>query len=315
MQAPSPIRFMWLVFIGFFVGLAYGLAGAALIYVVDGREVAQEFLKLYIGPFNMLVTVGLGVGTALIIGSSQHVIPGTIEATFTPEELPESYSENREKFFSIRRAITFASEMIVLGFVVLHYCSFPLKGVAEAVMLTAGCLQAGLASYAGRKIRYGGMMLHSLLEVQITRNLFKERKLDVINTYVQMISILAVIGVYLGVRSYYSAPFLYDTFLGKSAQIFLLLPAIIATPVLLIFNFFPREVLRKIYGKSIDVELASLHEEIKNEALSGFEKKLRLMEFEKMYREELKYSLQLSLSDLPIGITILVMVLEPLITR
>ncbi|HEX8692647.1 MAG TPA: hypothetical protein VF746_09525 [Longimicrobium sp.] len=327
---------MWLVFMGFGVSLVYGLAGTALIHAVEGREEAQQFLRMYIGPFNTLVTLGLGVVTALLIGSSQHMIPNAIEATFTTEELSTTdYFENKRRYSSLSRTIVFASEMIIIGFIVLQVCHFPLYGIAEEVMLIAGCLQCGLASYAGRKIRYAGMMLHSLLDVQVTRNLFKqrelnvvntyvqnprrhlfkERKLDAVNTYVQTVSILALIGVYLGVRSYYGAPFLYDSFIGRSAQVFLLLPVIIATPVLLIFNFYPREVLRKIYDKSIDIELASLHEEIKNATLSGFEKKLRLMEFEKMYREELQYSLQLSWSDLPIGITILVMVLEPLITR
>lgn len=311
----SPIRFMWLAFIGFGVSLVYGLAGAALISAVSGRADAQEFLKMYIGPFNTFVTLGLGVATALIIGNSQHVIPETIETAFIPQTLPEAYFENRQRFYSLRRTITFASQMIILGFMVLHYCQFPLSGVAEAVMLIAACLQCALASYAGRKIRYAGMMLHSLLDMPVIRNLFKERKLDVVNTYVQMMSILAIVGVYLGVRSYYNAPFRYDSFIGESAKVLLLLPIIIATPVLLIFNFFPREVLRKIYDRSIAIELDRLGEEMKNENLSEFEKKVRLLEFEKMYREELRYGLQLSLSDLPIGITILVMVLEPLIGK
>lgn len=313
MQATSPIRFMWQVFIGFAVALVYGLAGAALVYAVSGYADTQDFLQMYIGKFNVLVTLGLAVGTALMIRSSQHLIPDTIEAAFTPEDLPKDYFENKQRYFSLRRTILFASELIVLGFMIFHFCRFPLTGLGEALMLLAGCLQWGLASYVGRKIRYAGMMLHSLHSVKVTRNLFKERELDVINTYVQMVSILTIIGVYLGVRSYYGAPFAYDTFLGRSAQVFLIMPAIIATPVLLIFNFFPREVLRKIYEKSIEIKLEELHEEVKDEALSPFEKKLRVMEFDKMYREQLRYSLQMTLSDLPIGITIIVMVLEPLI--
>jgi len=40
-----------------------------------------------------------------------------------------------------------------------------------------------------------------------------------------------------------------------------------------------------------------------------------LIEFDKMSRDELRYSLQLALTDLPIGITILYMLLQPLIKR
>lgn len=180
-------------------------------------------------------------------------------------------------------------------------------------MMIAGCAQLGLASYVGRKLRYAGMMLYSLLTVKVNRNLFRERELDVINTAVHIASTLTIVWVYLHVRSYYTGPFLYDSFVGRSAQIFLLLPALLATPVLLIFNFFPREVLRKIYDRSIEVEVASLQEDLKSEALNPLEKRLRFMELGKMYREELRYSLQLTLSDLPIGITVVAMVVEPFI--
>lgn len=54
---------------------------------------------------------------------------------------------------------------------------------------------------------------------------------------------------------------------------------------------------------------------MKSDSISEFEKRSYLLEFEKMSREELRYSLQLSLSDLPIGITIIVMALESLVKR
>jgi hypothetical protein len=52
---------------------------------------------------------------------------------------------------------------------------------------------------------------------------------------------------------------------------------------------------------------------MKSDSISEFEKRSYLLEFEKMSREELRYSLQLTLSDLPIGITVLVMALESLL--
>lgn len=307
---------MWLLFIGFALSLAYGLCSALLIHAVTGKPEAQRFLVLYIGPFNTLVSFGLIIGTTLIVSLSQNVIPDTIEEVFTRAELAATeYYDNRAKYFSLRRTLNFASEFILIGFAIFRLCRFPLSGLAEVLMMVAACAQWALASYIGRKLRYAAMMLHSLLALDVNRNLFRERKLDIINTAVNIASTMTVIFVYLHVRSYYSGPFVYDSFIGSSAQVFLLSLAVLATPVLLIFNFFPREVLRKIYNKSIDVEVRNLQEELKSETLSPLEKKLRLMEVAKMYREELRYSLQLTLSDLPIGITILIMVAEPLIRR
>ena len=307
---------MWLLFVGFALSLAYGIASAGVLYLISGTSEAQALLVMYIGPFNMLVTTGVITATALIVHRSQHVIPETIEAAFTKVELAQtSYFEHKQRFYSLRRTLLFASELIIVGYIIFDLCDFPSSGPGEVLMMAAGCLQWALASYVGRKLRYAGMMLHSLLAVNVNRNLFKERELNVINTAVHLASTLTIIFVYLHVRSYYDGPFLYESFIGKSAQVFLLLPAVLATPVLLIFNFFPREVLRKIYDKSIDVEVQSFREMLKSEKLSPFERSVRLLELSKMYREELRYSLQLTLSDLPIGVTILVMVAEPLINR
>ena len=182
-------------------------------------------------------------------------------------------------------------------------------------MIIAACTQYALGVYIGRKLGYAGMMLHSLLSATVTRNLFKKRELDAINSYVHVASTLTVIFAYIHTIGYFQGPFLYDSVLGQSIKPFLLIPAIIATPVLLIFNFYPRAVLRKVYSQSIDVEINRLKKALRSEALSPFEKRSYLIEVDKMCREELRYSLQLTLSDLPIGITILIMLLQPLLSR
>ena len=113
---------------------------------------------------------------------------------------------------------------------------------------------------------------------------------------------------------YYGAPFWYDSYLGESVKPFILFLPVVVTPVLLIFNFYPREVLRRVYRESIELELEKLKLTL-NDTSSASEKRSYLLQFDKMCRDELRYSLQLTLNDLPIGITILVMVLQPLLKR
>jgi hypothetical protein len=313
-QTHSPLRLVWLAFWGFVAGLAYAICAAVVVYAIEGKSGAQQFLVMYIGRFNMLVTSGLIVGTALIVRASQHVIPEAIEKAFSAEELERTeYFKQKEGYLSAVRTIAFASQMIIAGFVVFTLCHFPLSGAGETCLLVGGCAQWAVGSYVGRKLRYAGMMLHSLMKIEVTKNLFRDHVLDVINTAVHVATTLTVVFVYLTVRSYYYGPFLYDGFIGKSAQVFLLLGAVIATPVLVLFNFFPRVVLRKIYDKSIDVELEVLKVELQKEELSPFEKRRKLMEFDKLYRDEMRYSLQLTLADLPIGMTVLIMLVQPLL--
>ncbi|MDT4967428.1 MAG: hypothetical protein QOJ64_2165 [Acidobacteriota bacterium] len=305
---------MLIFFLGMAISLAYGLLGSALLFYLGGKSEAQLFFAAYTSSFKTIISLGLILGTALIVYCTQNVIPQTIEAAFGGQ-LSEDYCYYKQRFASRRISITFSAEFIVVGFIIFSYSQFPLSRPGEVLMVIAACTEYALGVYVGRKLIYTGMMLHSLLNTTVTRNLFRKRELDAINPYVHVASTLTVIFVYVHTIGYYEGPFLYGSILGQSIKLFLLLPAIIATPVLLIFNFYPRAVLRKLYDQSIDVEIERLNDAMRNEALSPYEKRSYLIEFDRMSREELRYSLQLTLSDLPIGITILVMVLEPLLRR
>jgi hypothetical protein len=315
-QQRSPFRLMLMLFLGLAVSLAYGLLGSALLLYLDGKSDAKLFFVAYTSSFKTIISLGLILGTAIIVASTQNDIPETIEAAFTETQLSKThYSYYKRRFASRRISLTFSAEFTVVAFIIFSYCQFPLSRRGENMMLIAACSEYALAVYIGRKLMYAGMMLHSLMDTTVTRNLFKKRELDGINSYVHVASTLTIIFVYVHVSNYYAGPFLYNSILGQSIKPFLILLAVIATPVLLIFNFYPRAVLRKLYSKSIDVEIKKLQKVLKDEALSPYEKRSYLIEVDKMARDELRYSLQLTLTDLPIGITILIMVLEPLLRR
>lgn len=312
----SPFHLMLMLFAGLFVSLAYGVVGSSYIWIVGSKAEAQQYFAAYTILFKTVISFGLILGTALIVFVSQNVIPQTVEAAFTKDKLSETnYFHYKARLFSLRRSITFSANFTVVAFVIFSQSQFPLSTRGEVLMMIAACAQYALGVYVGRKLVYAGMMLHSLLDAPVTRNLFKRRELDGINSYVHLASALTIIFVYVHVVSYYEGPFLYGKWSGQSIRLFLILPAIIATPVLLIFNFYPRLVLRKLYDQSIDVEIRKLKEKLKDEKLTDYEKRSHLIEFDRMSRDELRYNLQLTLSDLPIGITILVMVLEPLLRR
>lgn len=304
------------LFFGLGASAAYGLLAAAILFKLGGMSEIKAFLAAYTTSFKTLFSFGLILGTALVVYRTQTVIPQTVEAAFAPDQLSGTkYSLYKRRFQSRRRSITFAADFVVVAFVIFSHCGFPLSRPAEAIMIITACAQYALGVYVGRKLFYAGMMLHSLLDAPVTRNLFKERELDEINSYVHVASTLTIIFVYVHVIGYHGGPFLYGSFLGQSIKPLLILPALIATPVLLVFTFYPRAVLRRLYSLSIDCEIKSLQQVLQSEALSAFEERSYLIEFDKMSRDELRYSLQLTLTDLPIGITILIMVLQPLVGK
>lgn len=305
-----------MLFSGVFASLLYCLAGLLYIRIAEDNHKAQEFFAAYTSSFRTIISLGLILGTALIVYLSQNLIPRIIEDAFTKHELRETnYFRYKEHLFRLRKSITFSAIFTVVAFVIFWQAHFPLSGRGELLMMVAACAQYALGVYVGRKLVYAGMMLHSLLGVSVTRNLFKRRELDEINSYVNVASMLTIIFVYINVLSYYDGPFLYDKWSGQSIRLFLILPAIIATPVLLIFNFYPRIVLRKLYDKSIDVEIKNLERTLNDEKLDDYQKRSHLIQFDKMSRDEVRYNLQLTLSDLPIAVTILIMVLQSLLKR
>jgi len=312
----SPFDLMNTLFVGMLLSLAFGVLSVIIVYSLEDRLDAAEFIRAYVASFNTAITFGLIIGTALIVYRSQTLIPEVLSATFTADQLATTeYFKFRRRFSSLGDSVTFMGEFAVVAFLVFTYCDFPLSPVAEAAMIVAGCAQWSLGVYVGRKLCYAGMMLHSLTAIRVERNLFERRELDGINTYVNIVSTLTIIFVYVHVRAYFQGPFDYQTPVGDSVKLFLVLPAIIATPVLLIFNFYPRLVLRKLYGQSIDVAIKELQTALQDEGVTHLEKRSHLIAVDRMSREELRYSMQLTLSDLPIGITIIIMIIEPLVRR
>jgi hypothetical protein len=315
-RSVSPFRILLMLFCGFGVSIVYGLIGMLLIFNFNSKVDAQLFFAAYTTSFKTLFSLGLIIGTAVIVYSTQSVVPSTIEEAFSEKQLSKTnYYYYKRRYYSIYRTISFSAEFIIVGFVIFTYCQFPLSGLGASLMIIAACAQYALGVYVGRKMLYTVMMLHSLLEITITRNLFRRRELDPINTYVQIASALTAIFVYVHVIGYYQGPFVYGSIIGQSIRPFLLLPAIIAMPVSMMFNFYPRTVMRALYRQSIAAEVQRLGRGLRREIMSAYESRSYLLQFIKTYNEEIRATPQIRLTDVPIVLASLALVLSPLLSR
>jgi hypothetical protein len=312
----SPFEVMWTLWWGMLSSVGYGALSFVILWSVRGKPEAYLFLLAYMSLFKTVISLGLIFGAALIIWRYQNALTQTIESAFTKNELSETgYFSQKQAFESRRNSMEFSAIFIIVAFFIFPLCRFPLPKLAGYLMVIAACAEYALGVYVGRKLLRAGMMLHLLRKAKVTRNLFAKRELDDINTYVNVASTLTIMFVYVHVMNYYNGPFKYDSPFGPSIKPFLILPAIIATPVLLIFNFYPRAVVKKLYRESIEIEIDKLQEMLRKETSSPSEKRSYLLQFDKMCRDELRYNLQLTINDLPFGITILLMVLQPLLKR
>jgi len=302
------------LFLGFHFALLYGLLGLLLLTIIDSPRDGTDFFYAYTTSYRTIVSLGVVAGTAIIVYFSQSVIPATVRGIFNQVNLPlpDKYCE-RESMY-LRRSFRLPSLFIIISFAIFYYCRFDLHPHAQRLMLIAVCIEYGLAVYVGRKLLDAALLLETLMDSTIPRNLFVGRELDPINTFVHLTSTLMIIFFYLNVTGYYHGKYKFDSILGVGIKPFLLLLAVVSTPVLLMFNFFGRALLHRLYSQSIEFEIKELQRKLAVKTLSEYEGLSYIMEVEKMSRDELRYSLQLSLSDLPIGIILLAMILQGLLT-
>jgi hypothetical protein len=310
----APFRLLLTLYLGMFLSLAYGVLDSALVFYLRSESEAQLFWIAYTTSFKTIFSLGLILGTTLFVYRTQTEIPKTIEAVLKGH-LSGDYYYYKRRFLSLRLSLTVSMEAVVVAFVIFSYCHFPLSKPGEVLMLVAACSEYGLGAYIIHKLLYAGMMLYSLLTAAITRDLFRAHELDAVNTYVHLISTLAIISVSVHVIGYYRGPFMFGSILGTSMKTFLLLPALLATPLLVILHFYPRAVLQRLYSKSIDLERSRFKKALENEDLSAFEKRYYLIEFEKISQNELRSNRGLTLGDLLLGITVLIMVLGLFLRR
>jgi hypothetical protein len=292
-------------FLGMAISVGYAFLAAASVYVIAGEPEAVRFLRMYIGIFGSLVSFGLAVATALTVARYQHLVPLSIEASFRIDDLSATdYSQRRDRYRSRVRSMTFAMEFGVFGFWLSSVSHFPLRGLAESLLMFVAFLQWVLSGYVIRKLYFAFAMLTSVVSLDADEDVFRMRKLDSITSFIRVVTTLGVTFFYVLVRSYYHAPFMYDSVIGTSARVFLLGAPAAATAAFLVFNFLPRETLRQIYENALDAFIAQ--QPVSNEAHIFLENRLR---------DDLRRSLKPNLADLPIALAALTTLLEFIVYR
>jgi hypothetical protein len=300
---------VWHLLGGFVFTLLYCACTAFAVWFWEPSNL-RVYLESFAASFNCLISGGLIVGAATFVFVSQKSVPQIIESSFDREELAETdFEKQKKRYFGIARSSTFSSNFMILAVFIFYFSKFPVTGIAEKFLIAFSCLEYGLGVYVGRKLFYIAYMLHAIYNIRMTKNIFRNSDLLSIITYVNIVSTLTVIFVYANVRGYYGGPFLYSSTLSAPLKIIFLLPAVIATPVLVLFNFYPRAVVRHLYSRSISNEVSKLTETLRTEYLSEIEKMSFVVAYDRLAKDELKGMLQLSLSDLPMGVTIIVMII------
>jgi hypothetical protein len=303
-------------FLGFVLSAAYGVATAGAVWGLVSAAEFQRYQEAFFVTFNCAISGGLVMTTAILVLQSQTYVLKIIEKTFSPNELSKtSYSVQKTKYISIVRSLTFASSFAIAACGIFYLARFPFRGWSEMFLVLFGSVQYALGVYVGRKLFYIAQMLRAIEGIPIRKDIFQNDKLGGIPIYVNAVSTLTVILVFVAIYTYYYAPFEYSSLAGSSVRVLMLLPGIIALPVLALFNYYPRTVVRRLYQQSIAHSLRGIRRKLKDQALSEYERHWYVIEYDKISRDELRYRLRMTLSDLPMAVTLALALLSLMMAR
>ena len=245
------------VYYGFLISLVYGIVSSLTVYIFANDEFGS-YIKHFFLSYNSFLTGGLAFGLTYQVYKTQNYIPEIIFNVFNKNDLDSitQYKEHNKRFYSVQRSMTIVTIHVVISFLLFYYAKFPFfNKIPETFMIIFGCSLFGAGVYVGRKIFYVAQMLQTIENIEFNDDIFSDNKLEGIAVYINVITTFTVITTWLLIKSYYGGPFVFDSIFGQSIRIFMFYPAITALPVLVIFNYYPKVFIRKIYTKSINKKL------------------------------------------------------------
>lgn len=294
---------------GFLLSLLFGGGTATIVHFWSGEAIFKRYIIAYFVDFNCFIAGGILASVVLLINKTNGYVPEIINENLKLRARAKSnYIKEKNRYNSIFEAAGESSIYLVFSIIVFTYAQFPFKGLAEYFMLFYTCIYYALGVYVGRKIYYIARMMKSVEnEVPKCINSSHDNFINLL-IYINSISILTAIFIYVHVASYYNANFLYSTFLGLSVKPLIFTPVIIGTPVVLLFNFYPKRAVRRIYFNAIEIEKKRIKAKMKRQDFSDFEKMIFLIEYEKTTKDEINYTLKTTLSDFSVFIPIILSV-------
>src|SRR5580698_3027484 len=97
------------MFLGFGAALGFGIATGCAIWWLESSDTFHRYIDAFFVSFNCAISGGLILGTALIVFLSQDKVPSFIERAFDRPSLEgTSYFEQKTKYLSLRRSLTFS---------------------------------------------------------------------------------------------------------------------------------------------------------------------------------------------------------------
>lgn len=287
--------------------IAYAAAGYFLLVATYDRGSANETIQIFVNQYGGLIA-GTACGSLFLMSILVlRTVPELIEQALQTEvaEL-DNYRFWKDRLLSDRLGIAQFGTYFLGGFGIYSLLEYPGEPLDHLFFVVFTALQYSCGGFVGRKLWCVGHLLRAIEHVDPRSDLLNTdafpRLIYLINIFTFLTLLMTVVHTYFHARMDYVLSSEFAVLLAPLVY----LPMVLALPVVVLFNFYPRMVVNRLYLKSIRVRKQWLADQMAESDESEFAKHKHSIDYEKYLNEEFRYRQRVALSELPVALTITV---------
>lgn len=226
--------------------------GMLVTSMLQGKEMALDLFNAWIFEFNGILVGGVGLGLLWFIHTYGNNLLNSVNNILNmPDELQEVFIGANNKLVSIFWKNLICIPILLLGGFILWQCNYPLEGFAKYYLAVCSISVYYIAGYILSYFVFT-LNLFMLIEKNLARLSIKKEvtyfDMDSFNSFFIITSFFGVLAIYFGLRGTLTANFLFADIEFKR---FLVLPIVLFLPTTLIYSFYPRFAIKKIYENDL----------------------------------------------------------------
>jgi len=253
-----------------------------IIWLKDGRDAAIALLDIAIVRMKGPWVWTFGAGLASFIVDRGRLLPATLGGVLVPNEITAAATARIERSTFHRNAYRLTVPITGLGVFLTAMYGIPNKGLSYFCIFVGVCAVYYIAAFLLFHFVEFTLAFHHLFQSMDSvefKNLYSPLYLENLTSYLAFTTALGLVAIYAGFRGTLTAGFQFE---HPVWRIFLSTPIILFLPGTLLYNYYPRYVLRKIVqhkafrtmerlGLSDDITAKSLILDLRQSALLSSE--------------------------------------------
>ena len=187
-----------------------------------------------------------GYGLASFVRDRGRHLPAILDGILVPNEVTAAAAASIERSTWHRHAWPYTVPITLLGVALTAVYGIPNTGIAYSLIFVGVCSIYYVAAFLLQHFVAVTMAFHNLLERMdgvAFRKMYSPLHLENLTTYLSVTTALGMVAIYAGFRGTLTAGFQFRQEVWRA---FLSTPVVLFLPGTLLYNYYPRYVLRKI---------------------------------------------------------------------